>query len=411
MKPFLLIILSVSLIVTVFAQEPIQKDKAVYKESQPGFYQETILKEVKDFESGDKKPEIKKYLSVDFSDKDFPVNIEDYTEFWHNPPLSQGKSGTCWCFASTALLESEVYRITGNEVKLSEMYFVYWEYIERARYFVQQRGNMHFNQGSEANAVIKLMKLYGAVPASAYTGKLSGQKFHNHSGMISEMKSYLNNVKKNNIWNKEEVVATIRDIMNHYMGEPPLMVTVNDKEYTPKEYVEQVLKINPDDYFSFMSTKSQTCNQKGELVEPDNWWHCKDYYNVKLDDFLSIFKNAVKNGYTISFCGDVSEPGYDRYAEVGIIPTFDIPPEYINEDSREYRINNNSTNDDHCLHIVGYLENENGWWFFIKDSSSSGFDGPNKGYRFIHEDYIKLKILTILVYKYGAKEVLDEIIK
>jgi len=411
MKPFLLIILSISLIVPVFAQESIQKDKAVYKESQPGFYQETILKEIKDFESGDKKPEIEKYLSVDFSDKDFPVNIEDYTEFWYNPPLSQGKSGTCWCFASTSLLESEVYRITGTEVKLSEMYFVYWEYVERARYFIQQRGNMHFNQGSEANAVIKLMKLYGAVPASAYTGKLPEQKFHNHSEMISEMKSYLTNVKKNNIWNEEEVVATIRDIMNYYMGEPPSTVTVNDKEYTPKEYVEQVLKINPDDYFSFMSTKSQTYNQKGELVEPDNWWHCKDYYNVKLDDFLSIFKNAVKNGYTISFCGDVSEPGYDRYAEVGIIPTFDIPPEYINEDSREYRINNNSTNDDHCMHIVGYFENDNDWWFLIKDSSSSGFDGPNKGYRFIHEDYIKLKMLTILVYKYGAKEVLDEIIK
>jgi hypothetical protein len=63
------------------------------------------------------------------------------------------------------------------------------------------------------------------------------------------------------------------------------------------------------------------------------------------------------------------------------------------------------------MHVVGYQQVKDEWWFLIKDSSSSGFDGPNKGYRFMHEDYIRLKILTILVYKYGAKEVLDDMIK
>ncbi len=160
-----------------------------------------------------------------------------------------------------------------------------------------------------------------------------------------------------------------------------------------------------------MSTKSLNYNEKGELVEPDNWWHGDDYYNVDLADFMSIFKSAIKNGYTLGFCGDVSEPGYDRYAEVGIIPDFDIPAAYINADSREFRTNNNSTTDDHCMHIVGYFEDKGDWWFLIKDSSSSGFDGPTKGYRYIHEDYFKLKILTILVHKYGAMDVLDKIIK
>ena len=407
MKTYLLIAISFILSVNVNAQN----DKAVYKEAKNGFYQNTIQKEIKDFENRDKKPQTRKYLSVDFSDENYPTNIEEYKQYWHNKPLSQGATGTCWCFSGTSFIESEIYRITNKKVKLSEMFTVYWEYVERAKYFVAKRGDMNFGQGSEANAVTKIMKKYGAVPASAYTGMLKGQTYHNHAEMMKEMRSYLNEVKETNSWNEDIVVETIKDILNHYMQKPPEKFTVDKKEYTPKEYLSDFLKINPDDYFSFMSTKSQTYNQQGELTEPDNWWHCNNYYNVNLDDFMSIFKYAVKEGYTLSFCGDVSEPGYDRYAEVGIVPTFDIPSEYINEDSREYRINNNITFDDHCMHIAGYEETDSGWWFLIKDSSSSGFDGPNKGYHFIHEDYIKLKILTILVYKYGAREVLDGIIK
>jgi len=407
MKTYLLILITFSISVSVIAQ----KDKAAYKETKDGFYQNTIQKEIKDFENKDKEPDVKKYLSVDFEGKNYPTQINKYNQYWHNGPLSQGAAGTCWCYSGTSFIESEVYRINDKEVKLSEPFIVYCEYVERAKYFVAKRGNMNFSQGSEANAVTRMMKKYGVVPASAYSGMLKGQTYHNHAEMMKEMKSYLNEVKKTNAWNEDIVVGTIRDILNFYMGKPPVKFTVDKKEYTPKEYLADFLKINPDDYFSFMSTKSKTYNQKGELTEPDNWWHCDDYYNVNIDDFLSIFKYASKEGYTLSFCGDVSEPGYDRYAEVGIVPTFDIPSEYIDEDSREFRINNQSTNDDHCMHIVGYNETENGWWFLIKDSSSSGFDGPNKGYRFIHEDYIKLKILTIMVYKYGAKEVLDRIIK
>jgi len=195
------------------------------------------------------------------------------------------------------------------------------------------------------------------------------------------------------------------------MGIPPTSFVYEKQEYTPLEFQEKVLKFNPDDYVNFMSTKSQTYNQMGELKVPDNWWHDNTYYNVPLDDFINVFKYALKNGYGLAFCGDVSEPGYNRYSEVGIIPTYDIPHEYINEDSREFRIYNKTTSDDHCMHVIGYLEKNDGWWFMIKDSSSSGFDGPNKGYRFLHEDYVKLKVLSALVYKYGAKEVLDKIIK
>jgi bleomycin hydrolase len=388
-----------------------QNDRAIYKESKSGFYQDSILTGIQDFENTKHKKEPKKYLSVDFNQYKFPTEPKDYNQQWHNQPLSQGNTGTCWCYAGISLMESEIYRQTGQQLKLSEMYIVYWEYVERAEYFVEHRGDMYFGQGSETNAVPKIMKKHGLLPAGQYAGKLKGQRFDDHSKMSKEIKSYLQYVKENNLWDKDAVVSNVKSILNFYMTEPPTVVKVQEKEMSPKEYMVEVTKLNPDDYFCFMSTMSKTYNQKGELEEPDNWWHDDSYYNLKLDDFISVLTSALEQGYTVSICGDVSEPGYDRYEEVGIIPDFDIPQKYINQDSREFRINNGASTDDHCIHLVGYTKKDGHTWFMIKDSSSSAFDGPNKGYRFIREDYARLKILAVMVHKYGAKEILDEIIK
>jgi len=407
MKKFTLLAVIMMFAANTFAQN----DQVVYKESKNGFYQDSIQAGIKEYENKKNAQEPGKYLSVDFSKYEFPTNPEDYNPQWHNQPLSQGNTGTCWCYAGISLMESEIYRQTKQEIKLSEMYIVYWEYVARAEYFVDHRGEMYFGQGSETNAVTKIMKEHGLVPARQYTGKLKGQRFHDHSKMSKEIRSYLHYVKENNLWDKEAVISNVKSILNHYMGEPPTKVKAENKEYTPLEYMTEVTKLIPDDYFCFMSMMSKTYNQKGELVEPDNWWHDDNYYNVELDDFISILTGAFEEGYTVSICGDVSEPGYDRYEEVGIIPDFDIPDKYINQHSREYRINNGSSTDDHCIHLIGLTKKYGHTWFMIKDSSSSGFDGPNKGYRFIRDDYARLKILAIMVHKYGAREVLDRIIK
>jgi bleomycin hydrolase len=411
MKKTGIILLLISLSFTLYSQENPKKDRVVFKESKNGFYQDSVLSSINNFKSLPDNQEAQKYISMDFSGEVFPTDTSSYTNFWHNHPLSQGRTGTCWSFASTSFIETEVFRITGQKTKLSELYNVYWEYVERAKYFVRTRGEMSFGEGSEANAVPRLMKLYGALPAGSYSGKLFGQKVHDHEALFTELDSYLKKVKENKAWNEEYVVSTVKQILNHYLGEPPSKAIVNGSDFNPKEYLEKVLQIKPQDYFSFMSTKSQTYNQKGELMEPDNWWHSDDYYNIRLEDFLDIAIDALGSGYSLCVCGDVSEPGYDKYSKVGVIPTFDIPASYIDEDSREYRLNNQITYDDHCLHIVGFQVKDGKTWFMIKDSGSGGFDAAPRGYRFINEDYFRLKVITVMVHKLAAKKVLDKIIK
>lgn len=412
MKKHIVFIILCSLVTfTVTGQKHGKKDKGVFIEQKDGFYQNHILKEIEAFKNPPAESEPKKIFAVDLNGFKLPESPDQFKKVWFNDPVSQGKTGTCWCFAGISFIESEIFRTHGKKIKLSEMFIVYMDYVERAKAFVRERGNVYFNHGSEANAVTRMMKMHGAVPASAYSGRLRGQSVYDHTDMMDEMKKYLGSVKTANAWDEEEVVSTIKSIMNFYMGTPPESFFIEGKEYTPEEYLEDYLKLRINDYFSFMSTMELPYNQKGELKEPDNWWHCDNYYNLSLDDFMHIVKKAIQNSYPVCLCGDVSEPGHDRYAEVSVVPTFDIPSEYIDENARQLRLTNNSTTDDHCIHLVGYMELDGDLWFLIKDSSSSAFDGPNKGYRFFHEDYVKLKMMTVMVHKDAAWDVLNEIIK
>jgi bleomycin hydrolase len=179
-------------------------------------------------------------------------------------------------------------------------------------------------------------------------------------------------------------------------------------EMTPLQFVQEYLKMNMDDYVDIMSLKEKPYYQQVEYEVPDNWWHSKDYYNVPLDEFMNSIKQAVRKNYTLAIGGDVSEAGYDSRTQVAIIPSFDIPSSFIDENARQFRFSNKTTEDDHGIHLVGYMQKDNIDWYLIKDSSSGAQNGKNKGYRFYHEDYIKLKMLGYMIHKEAVKELLEK---
>lgn len=358
---------------------------------------ENITKASKEFFAEKKEP--RKTFKVDFTGLDLPKSKEEFTYYWHNEPLSQGNTGTCWSFSTTSYFESEIYRINKRKVKLSEMYTVYWEYVEKARRFVKERGNSNFAEGSEANAVRRMWQMYGIVPDEAYVCKMPGQKFHDHSKLYNEMNSYLNSVKERNAWNEEEVISTIKSILNYYIGVPPTKFTYEGKEYTPKEFLNKVVNLNLDNYVDIISLMQEPYYTKIVYDVPDNWWRDDNYYNVPLDDYMNIIKNAIRKGYTLAIGGDVSEPGIDFNYKVAIVPTFDIPSEYIDEHARQFRFTNGTTGDDHGIHLVGYMNKDGKDWYLIKDSGSGSFNIGDRGYYFYSEDYIKLKIIDFMVHK------------
>jgi bleomycin hydrolase len=388
------------------AQQSQHKDRAVFVQ-QKNEFMDSLRAEATRFKGMTQKPD--PAFRVDFTGIPHPESVSEFTRSWHTPPVPQALTNTCWCFSTTSFFESEVYRLSKKEVKLSEMYTVYWEYVEKARRFVQERGNSAFGEGSEANAVPRMWKKYGVVPESAYTGMLPGQKVHDHEALFAELNGYLASVKRNGDWNEEAVIATFRSILDHYLGRPPESIQVNGKTMTPAEYLANVLKLKLDDYVDIMSLMEKPFYRKVEYEVGDNWWHSKDYLNVSVDDFMAVLKKAVRNGYTLAIGGDTSEPGYEGHAGFAVVPSFDIPAAYIDDYARQFRFSNGTTGDDHGIHVVGYTEKDGVDWYLIKDSGSGSRNNLHPGYYFYREDYVRLKMIDFMVHKDMAAEILKKV--
>ncbi len=404
----LLAVLSATFITAISAAQ--NRDKAEFVNTEPGFYQTSIMKDVNSVNDSLKKQEVQKRFEMVQDTGIIPRKLVNYQSYWRNPPVSQGNTGTCWCFSTTSFIESEIKRMYQKEVRISEMHTVYYEYIEKARRFVQKHGESAFGEGSEDNAVIRIYKQYGAMPLAIYSGLLDGRKYYNHETMFNEMYSFLKSVKASHAWNEDWVIGTIKNIMNQYMGAPPTHFTWEGKEYTPQTYVKEYLKFNPDDYVDILSYELKPLWEKVEYQVPDNWWHNTDYYNVPLDVFMETIKNVIRNGFTLSIGGDVSEPGFSRSTQAAMIPDWDIPSQYINDDARQFRFSNETTTDDHGIHMVGYCQRNGKDWYLIKDSGSGSRNNdpnaPEFGYYFFHEDYVKLKMMSFLIHKDAVKDVL-----
>jgi len=398
--------LFVSFTLSATAQEDIKRDRAIFVKPKNEFLEEL---ERKADSAATKKDSPRLELRVDLGGKTVPQSVNAFTSSWHTPPVSQGLSGMCWCFSTTSFFESELHRLRGMDVKLSELWTVYWEYVEKARGFVRSAGTTEFGEGSESNAVTRIWKQYGVVPAPAYTGLLPGRTVHDHRAMFAELNGYLQSVKTAHAWNELEVIATVRTILDRYLGKPPATVTVNGKSYTPQGYLQIVLGLNLDDYVEVMSLMEKPYFARVEYEVPDNWWHSADYVNVPLDDFMTIIKKAIRAGYTLALGGDTSEPGYEGHTGVAIVPSFDIPSPYIDENARQFRFKNQTTTDDHGIHLVGYTTIGGKDWYLIKDSGAGSRNNAHPGYYFYHEDYVKLKMMGFTVHKDMVNDVLQKV--
>ena len=346
-------------------------------------------------------------LSADLAGFPKPTDPAEFTKFFHLPPVRQDNTGTCWSFAATSLLESELRRQGKAEVKLSEMFTVYWEYVEKARRFVREKGESFLGQGSEPNSAMERIGQYGLVRASDFTGLLDGKTSHDHGPLFREFKDYLSGLAARNEWDEAGALAGVRAILDRHLGRPPDRISVDGRSITPLEYLKS-LGLDPDDYVAFVSFMYLPFYTRGEFRVPDNWWHSRDFYNLPLYEFSLALLRALRRGYTATLAVDFSEPGYSGENDVAVVPTFDIPSSSIDQSSREYRFTNGSSTDDHAVHCVGYLESAKGNWFLIKDSWENAYWGKVKGYFFYQDDYVRLKGLMFLVHKDAVKEVLDK---
>ncbi len=340
-----------------------------------------------------------------------PPSPAAFQAMFHFPPVAQYNTNICWSFAATSFYESEIFRLSGRKIKLSEVWTVYWEYLAKVRRWVRERGASLVAEGGESNAINRIWKEHGVVPAAAYPGvRVDGDKL-DHEPLITEIRGYLDYVKANNLWDEEVVLKHVASLLDKRLGAPPQAFVYEGREMTPLEFLTNETALNMDDYVDVMSTSYFPFYTFQEFQVPDNWWHSSEYLNVPLADWYNLILKAVKAGCTVSIGGDVSEPGKLGFQDVCFVPSFDIPAAYIDQDSREFRIANRTTQDDHGIHIVGYKKLQGHDWFLVKDSSRSARWGKHEGYFFFRGDYVKLKMLTFTVHKDLARSLLAKVKK
>jgi bleomycin hydrolase len=338
-------------------------------------------------------------LRVDWRGIERPASPEAFPSAFHFPPVPQYDTGTCWAFCSTSFFESEAARLSGRRVKLSEMWTVYWEYVEKARRFVRERGQSPVVEGSQDHGTQEVYRLYGAVPLEAYRGVRDPDGWYDHPPLRDEIAGCLRGMQESGVWDEAAAIASVRLILDRHMGPPPETFAYEGRTYTPVAFLADVLRLSLDDYVHCVSTLREPFHTRVLLDVPDNWRRRDDYLNLPLDQFYRVIREAVQAGGTVSIGGDVSEPGMDGLEGAAVIPAWDIPAKLIAQDSRELRIVNGTTGDDHGVHLIGFLRQGGRDWFLVKDSNQSSRLGRFKGYYFYDGDYIRLKMLSFMVHK------------
>lgn len=348
-----------------------------------------------------------------------------FTTVKENPISSiknQYRSGTCWSYSGIGFLESEIMRIKGyKDVDLSEMFIVRNSYHDRAVKYVRLDGDLRFGAGSSCEDVLTVIKQYGIIPDSAYSGMNYGTELPEQSELDAVLAAYVKAVASNP--NRTLTTAWLNGfdgILDAYLGEVPQEFEVNGVKYTPESY-RDYLGINADDYVSITSFTHHPYYSQFVVEVGDNWrWDTS--YNVPLDEMMEIIYNAIDNGYTIAWGADVSEKGFTRDG-LGVVvkeekkkagsdqerwvgkaeetaseSETESKEPVITAEMRQDGYDRKTTTDDHGMQIFGLAKDQNGNNFFMV-KNSWGETGDYKGIWYISDTFVRYKTMNFLVHK------------
>lgn len=315
---------------------------------------------------------------------------------------SQDRTGTCWSFATSSFLESELIREGSESMNLSEMYVARMIYMDKARNYVLRQGNANFSQGALSHDVMHVLASDGVVPENVYPGRVDASTRHDHSEMERVMKGALDGLlKKSTISDKwPKVINAILDI---YLGPLPESFDYNGKSVTPEEYADE-LGLSSIDFVSITSFSHHPFYQKFILEIPDNYSN-GSFYNVPIDELMQTIDASIQAGYTVAWDGDVSEKGFSQKNGIAVIPEdpkredlFDTPGAEIEvtQDNRQVNFENLTTTDDHLMHLTGIAHDQNGTKYYLV-KNSWGNIGPVQGYIYMSEEYLRMKTISIMV--------------
>ena len=364
----------------------------------------------------------------DSANKNKPV----FTTIKENPITSikdQNRSGTCWDYSTLSFFESEILKKTGKTYNLCESFVANKTYMDRAIQVVRLHGDCQFAQGGSAEDPLYCLKHYGICPEDAmpFPGSLYGDSLNNFNEFFSVLEPYVAGISKS----KQKKISSqwkvgLQGILDAYLGTCPEEFTYEGKKYTPQSFA-QSLGLNFDDYVSITSYTHHPFYTAFAVEVQDNWRYPLSY-NVPIEDLQRIIDNAIEQGYTVAWGGDVSEEGFTRkglaYAidakatqnmagsdmakwlkltptkKTGIIDSLGctVPEIVPTQELRQQRFDNWELTDDHGMHIYGVAKDQNGKEYYMV-KNSWGESGDYKGIWYMTKTFIVANTMDFLINK------------
>ena len=343
---------------------------------------------------------------------------------------NQNRSGTCWAYSTLSFFESEILKKSGKTYDLAEMFIANKDYMERAEVTVRMHGDSQFAQGGSAGDVRLIIKNHGIIPeeAMAKPGTMIGDTLANFNEFFSVMEPYVEAVAKS----KSKTITPqwkqgLQGIIDAYIGATPEKFTYEGVEYTPQSFASS-LGLNWDDYVSITSYTHHPFYTSFAVEVQDNWrWDHS--YNVPMDEMMRIIDNAIDNGYTIAWGGDVSDEGFtrgglailydlkaggesltgsDQAKWLGLKPGerknfleelgVNAPEATPSQEQRQKDFDSWTLTDDHGMHIYGIAKDQNGREYYMV-KNSWGETGDYKGIWYMTKNYIAARTMDFLVNK------------
>ncbi len=348
------------------------------------------------------------------------------------PVENQNRTGTCWSFSTLSYMESELIRMGHEPVDLSEMYIVRNALIGKAETYLRMNGHSNFDQGGAFHDIPWVIRRYGIVPEHVYMGLNYGYDKHNHNEMMAALKGMVKgfNEKKQGgkllpNWKKAFTGA-----VDAYLGELPddlhdFTFTENGKTYNPYTYAAS-LGLNMDDYISLTSYTHHPFYSSFVLEVPDNW-AMKTSYNLPLDELMEVMEYAVMHGYTFAWGADVSEKGFSHSDALAIVPEDEetvkekksdklyfenenkeqvpnafmqpVKEKWVTQEERQKAFDEQTTTDDHGMHITGIIKDQTGKKYFIVKNSWGTKYNERDGYFYASFPYVRYKTMNIMIHK------------
>ena len=355
-----------------------------------------------------------------------------FTIVKENPITSvkdQNRSGTCWAYSTLSYFESEILKNTGKSYDLCESFVANKDYMDRAVQVVRYHGDMQFAQGGSAYDVYYVLKNYGICPEDAmpFPGSLYGDSLNNFNEFFSLLEPYVEGIATNKASKiSGQWKVGFQGILDAYLGKCPENFTYEGKNYTPKSFASS-LGLNMDDYVTITSYTHHPFYSQFVVEVQDNWRNPASY-NLPMDEMMQIIDNAVMNGYTVAWGGDVSEPGFTRDGLAYMIDAkkmqslqgsdmarwlglsaakrrnlidslgCNVPEVQPTQEMRQERFDNWELTDDHGMLIYGIAKDQNGKEYYMV-KNSWGEAGKYKGTWYMTKTFIAANTMDYMVNK------------